>query len=292
MTPIPTLSDLILFRLLVAPPEGETPSNVKKDLQPFSDSGLSREELKQLFDDLTTRGFVAPQKGNRRYSLTPNGRSSAHEKFKLGDDLPAKTRWVSLRDRYLTALALGVGDDTSVLNQIAKAEVLRAAILKKYYADELRSLPTLAKVVDHVIGKAVGAQRSTPGEFRNALIKKWLFRKPASNEPEPEATPSAPLAEKPIEAFASEIQQMARQTPTGRFGDNKVFISHVWRELEAKRVRGFAADYSRFKARLMEANHKGLVALSRADLTGAFPREDAEASEISDSLSSFHFIQI
>ena len=94
MTPIPTLSDLILFRLLVAPSEGETPSNVKKDLQPLTDSGLSGEELKQHFADLTTRGLVAPQKGNRRYSLTPEGKTSARESFKLSDDFPAKTRWV------------------------------------------------------------------------------------------------------------------------------------------------------------------------------------------------------
>jgi hypothetical protein len=90
--------------------------------------------------------------------------------------------------------------------------------------------------------------------------------------------------------FAQRVLAAARASKTGRFGDNKVFISHVMRQLEAD---GLAiSDVKAFKDRLVTAHRGKLLALSRADLVQAMEPADVEESETLYLNGSFHFVRI
>ncbi len=87
------------------------------------------------------------------------------------------------------------------------------------------------------------------------------------------------------------MKAAARVCPTGRFGDNKVFIAHVWRAVQSD--PGFATmDLPAFKERLAEANNARLLDLSRADLVQAMDPEDVRESEVHYLNATFHFVRI
>jgi hypothetical protein len=94
-----------------------------------------------------------------------------------------------------------------------------------------------------------------------------------------------------LAAFARTVQAAARDCPTGRFGDNKVFINHVWRRLsEEPRFAGM--NLNEFKRRLTEANTANMLTLSRADLVSVMDPEDVRESETPYLNAVFHFILI
>jgi hypothetical protein len=90
-------------------------------------------------------------------------------------------------------------------------------------------------------------------------------------------------------AFAHTVRAASRRCLTGRFGDNKVFISHVWRELIGEPAFR-EMDLRTFKRWLVEANRASLLTLSRADLVSVMNPEDIQASETRSLNASFHFI--
>ena len=94
-----------------------------------------------------------------------------------------------------------------------------------------------------------------------------------------------------LEEFARRVVQAARTSPTGWFGDNKVFIAHVWRALHDDPAFQ-EMDLSAFKRRLTEANHARLLDLSRADLVEAMDPDDVRGSETLHLGASFHFIRL
>ncbi|TKD03364.1 hypothetical protein [Polyangium fumosum] len=90
--------------------------------------------------------------------------------------------------------------------------------------------------------------------------------------------------------FAQRVLSAARGSKSGRFGENKVFVSHVIRQLEGE---GFAiGDVNAFKERLVAAHRGKLLALSRADLVQAMAPADVEDSEIGHLNGTFHFVRI
>lgn len=104
-----------------------------------------------------------------------------------------------------------------------------------------------------------------------------------------DVTPPAARGGKPasVEELAKSATAAAAETKTGGFGDNKVFISHVYETMKKKHP-GLTMD--EFKAGLVEANGRKLLTLSRADLVQAMNLEDVEASEIKHLNGRFHFI--
>jgi hypothetical protein len=91
--------------------------------------------------------------------------------------------------------------------------------------------------------------------------------------------------------FARAVLAAARSCQNGRYGDNKVFIVHVWKTIEHD--PGFEEmDLATFKARLAEANNARLLDLSRADLVQAMNQEDVQKSEVSYLNATFHFIRV
>jgi len=144
--------------------------------------------------------------------------------------------------------------------------------------------------------QAVGASRTGADDLRSALLREWLKDEETAAPPATEACYVAPPAERPaapfdLAAFAARVLGAARASETGRFGDNKVFISHVWRGLSADPPHaGVSRD--EFNRQLCEANRQRLINLSRADLVEAMDPDDVRDSEVRDHGATYHFIRI
>ena len=120
------------------------------------------------------------------------------------------------------------------------------------------------------------------------MVRNWIDRSLGLPEPEPSPPPAPPFD---LHRFTDCVLAAARACPTGRYGDTKVFIVHVWRALrDDPEFRG--TDFPTFKQRLAEANNARLLDLSRADLVQAMDPEDVRLSEVSYLNASFHFIRI
>jgi hypothetical protein len=147
------------------------------------------------------------------------------------------------------------------------------------------------KEAARLLARKVGARQSGKDELRLAALRRWIDR---ASEPEPEPTPApapAPPAPLELDAFARRVVEAARSSPSGRFGDNKVFVIHVWRALHADPA--FAAmGLDGFKRRLAEANNARRLDLSRADMVEAMDRDDVRLSEVAYLGATFHFVRI
>jgi hypothetical protein len=189
----------------------------------------------------------------------------------------------------LTARELGLKP-----GQKLTLKAVRALALRKLLQTDTGDDP--GKLAGQLAVHAAGALRDNADQLRQAVLSAWLNQQPppsgAGATPAPE--PPASQSEEPLDlaAFAAQVQATARACPTGRFGDNKVFISHVWRRL--RREGTFSTmDLTEFKRRLGEANHAGLLRLSRADLVEVMDPTDVRESETSyRDLALFHFVQI
>jgi len=142
------------------------------------------------------------------------------------------------------------------------------------------------QAMEQLAARQVGARRTDPESLRQAALQSWLLpaSEPAPQPAKPAATPSA---EETLSAFAERVLRAARDSTSGRFGDDRVFISHVWRTLGDP-----VLDERAFKQRLVEANQKHLVSLSRADMVELMDPSDVSASEIRYLNATFHFIAL
>jgi hypothetical protein len=143
----------------------------------------------------------------------------------------------------------------------------------------------------------IGAHRSDARYIQLSVVRRWLDEEdhapsPADTQPEtpsrPALPPNAGLTDD--KAFAARVLAAARAAKSGRFGDNKVFISHVFQHL--KDEGAISEDLTAFKARLGAAHFRGLLSLSRADLVEAMAPEDVDASETQHEHATFHFVRI
>lgn len=91
-------------------------------------------------------------------------------------------------------------------------------------------------------------------------------------------------------AFAERVLSAARASKTDGHGGNKVFISHVMRQLEREGIA--VGDADAFKARLVAAQRRDLLSLTRADLVEAMNPADVEASETRYLSTTFHFVRV
>jgi hypothetical protein len=129
-----------------------------------------------------------------------------------------------------------------------------------------------------------------PKKLRDAVVRGWIDETETPSPSIPSPAPAASI-ELDLPAFAEKVKAAARVCPTGRFGDNKVFISHLWKTLKSDRA--FAAmDLASFKERLAEANNARLLDLSKADLVQAMDAEDVRDSEVHYLSTTFHFVRI
>ena len=149
-----------------------------------------------------------------------------------------------------------------------------------------------------LLARNAGARQSGKDELRLAALRRWIDRATdptttaTETETETATEPAHPLALPPDpDAFARRVVEAARESPSGRFGGNKVFVIHVWRALGNDPV--FAAlGLEGFKQRLAEANNARRLDLSRADMVEAMDAEDVRLSEVAYLGARFHFVRI
>jgi hypothetical protein len=132
------------------------------------------------------------------------------------------------------------------------------------------------------------------GELRQKVFAAWTAGDgkplaPTSAAPAPGAGARRP--EFDLAAFAHTVKAAGRDCPSGRFGDNKVFISHLWRYLRDEPGMP-RLDLPAFKRRLAEANAAGLLTLSRADLVQVMDPADVTESETPYLNAVFHFVLV
>ena len=155
------------------------------------------------------------------------------------------------------------------------------------------------KAITRLLAQRIGARRDDPKELREAVLRGWIDQEENGPTTAGSARPfltsppssSTALPSFDLASFAEQVKLAARDCPTGRFGDNKVFITHVWKSLQADptfATMGLAA----FKERLTEANNARLLDLSRADLVQAMDPNDVCQSEVHYLNATFHFVRI
>jgi hypothetical protein len=150
--------------------------------------------------------------------------------------------------------------------------------------------------------RAVGARRADANELQMTVLRQWaagvevvlpVSDSKVANGAAEVVKPTVAEVRVPEyddNAFAELVLTAARTSPTGRFGENKVFISHIFRKL----LEGGAvvADSNVFKERLVAVHRDGLLSLSRADLVGAMDPKDVASSEARYLGATFHFVRI
>lgn len=306
----PELADLILLRLL---PERKSVAmkKVRTDLGVFFRRPPAAEEVEESVAALKAEGFIVPKKG---HCVTDAGRARALQFLGI-EKLPPRANWRTVKAKYLVPNALGLPSDSAEYAKADNSEKLAAFLLKR----EL-GLPnaghTLTAVVDALICKALGHPNFTN---LNALIRTKLGEElggdPISKADAKKVLPRVRLNVTRVRAedlyaavldgrleeeidetfdltdFANTVKSAARKCPTGRFGDNKVFISHVWDQLRDE-PRFTPLGLGGFKAKLVEANRADLLTLSRADLVQLMDPADVRESETTYLTATFHFILI
>lgn len=150
---------------------------------------------------------------------------------------------------------------------------------------------TASQALEQLAARQVGARRTDPNSLRQAAIQSWLLPPPEPSPtkaavPAPAPTPPPP-ADEPLPNFAERVMRTARALKSGRYGEDRVFISHVWRALGEPSL-----DERAFKQRLLSANQQRLLSLGRADMVEWMNPQDVSASEIRYLGSTFHFIAL
>jgi hypothetical protein len=240
------------------------------------------------------------RKGRDRLKVANNLRAAALRK---SYDLRVKEN-ASLRQTVEAAACQMICQQLG-LEPLFDLESLQLAVFNRLLNP---TVPLTSKTLgEQLPGYALGASRSGLQGLRDAILSRWLD---SSAETQPPVTPSnlitppapaARLVEPPREerrelhldptTFAATVQAAARSCPTGHWGDNKVFINHVWRQLQQE-PNFPRLDLAAFKERLIEANQRGLLQLEQADLVEPMNPEDVRESETTFLTATYHFIVV
>lgn len=303
------LGSLILAWLL-SQHDGGTPHQITKALQALLGDQGSDASRRRLIDDealVLTRGGWITAVRKAAITLTAGGRRAALSTLDW-KTLPAKADWRSIKKR-LSARALELPflriEDGGAVDD-------RAAGLARHHRLAVGLEPTKQQVYDAFLWRACGVETDAP--FTTTAAIQVLFNRMlgsstplpleqalellAAKAMAPELITAPPLlrvdppATLPTDdgAFAARVLAAARASKTGRFGDDKVFISHVLRQLVAEGTA--VGDTEDFKDRLVSVHRRSLLSLSRADLVEAMAPTDIEESESRYLSATFHFVRI
>jgi hypothetical protein len=189
-----------------------------------------------------------------------------------------------------TRKALGMGEREKVT-----LDTIQAALFRRESGDHRATTPI--KALDRLLAKRLQARRDDPKELRDEILRHWvdasLGKRPMGASPPGDSAASAPTLSPPLDLaqFARAVLAAACRCQNGRYGDNKVFIVHVWKAIQHD--PGFdGMELAAFKTRLAEANNARLLDLSRADLVQAMNPQDVQLSEVSYLNATFHFIRV
>jgi hypothetical protein len=179
--------------------------------------------------------------------------------------------------------------DTDIINIMAKAKATN---------NKIENSQAAAKAEIANAKKPEGVNSISTFTRKPKAEKPAAVAKTEPEKPEPKAEKvtkskstkarNGPLSDK---AFAQSAFDAAKATKTGRLGDTKVFISHVWETFQRQNPDQ-AGTLDEFKQRLIEANRQRNISLSRADMGYALNQKDVSTSEIGHLGSTFHFIRL
>jgi hypothetical protein len=176
---------------------------------------------------------------------------------------------------------MGFGESTQKFD----VKTVKAALFNRELGDG-RAID-FKKAASRLLARRLGARRDDPKEMGDVVLRGWIDHE--LGLPAVGAVPQEPPLDLP--AFARRVQAAARACPTGRYGENRVFIAHVWRMLQSDPE--FAGmDLDQFKRSLAEANNARLLDLGRADLVQVLDPDDVRSSEVCYLNTAFHFIRI
>ena len=317
--PIPAVSDLLLVRMAL---KDHTPKKICQDLGKLLGVSLSKAEMNQRREELTSAGFLA--KGERNtFTLTEVGRECALRFLGL-DEWPPLMNWSTVIARHLFPKATGLSA-TAAAN-LKSGDNLAALVLKQKYGLAAGAGSTVSRVIEAIVCKELrhpeettldGLLRSVlcqlmksdsrltkadlvkqlprfetglkdirANDVRLKLVRDWLTESGAAS-PLDERRPAEPFD---LAAFALTVRALAvRSSAEDRFHDNKVFISALWRASQREPIFP-QLTLPEFKQRLVEANAQHLLHLSRADLVQAMDPQLVADSEISHLNATFHFV--
>ncbi len=270
---------------------------------------------------LAALGMAAlPGKGDwrtvKKYLLAPALGFSLSATTKISAKRALETEQVRamiLKKRY--KLCLG---DNPTLSQAADALAWRALGVDTKEKFTLKAVRTLLfnrelgamkkpqehdRALEQLAARSVEARRADANELQMAVLRRWLtgvevvpeVASSSAANGSAEAVRPLIIAEPRVpeyddNAFAERVLTAARTSPTGHFGENKVFISHIFRKLLEEGA--VEADSDAFKDRLVAVHRGGLLSLSRADLVGAMDPKDVDSSEARYLGATFHFVRI
>ena len=327
MTELETIERVILARMLFP----ATPQKARDDVGKLAAARLAPGEWAAEFESrwrrLVESELLRPKPGRKpgkSFELTEEGRRQALAFLQL-DEPPARFNWATVQSFCLLPLAMNLRPGSCEAEQLKKAAQLKLAIVARAKdltlpagAKAKQALAALAwkligvesgadftaenviqqlvfrqkparklsadQVAAALAAAAVGARSNTLAELRLSAVRHWLLQSNGRD--------TAPAESKKLATFAAQVLAAARQIPAAwRFGENKAFISHIWRQWRGETAGdGLALDD--FKARLVAANREGLVRLSRADLVEAMdPADVAESATVYEN-ALFHFIRL
>jgi hypothetical protein len=189
-----------------------------------------------------------------------------------------------------TRKALGMGEREKVT-----LDTVQAALFRRESDDDRSTAPK--KALDRLLAKGLQARGDDPKQLRDEILRRWvdksLGKRSMETSPPGDSAATALPSSPPLDLaqFARAVLAAARNCQSGRYGDNKVFIAHVWTALQHD--PGFdGMDLVAFKMRLAEANNARFLDLSRADLVQAMNPQDVQNSEVSYMNATFHFIRV
>lgn len=315
------VADLVLVRHALPNP---TSRKVREDVGQLVLGGLSADAFTEIRDELASAGFLVRRPRNA-FLLTDKGRERALRFLGLSE-LPARANWGTVITKCLFPPAAGFSADAAA--KLDTGDKLAAHVLKKKYGlpsgagstvnavlpaivckelgfPEETTLDGLLRVV---LSKLVGADgRLTKGdlakqlplfqtglkrirsdEVRRKLVRDWLASG-ASTPPPQEPKPPEPFD---LTDFAATVGKLAAiSLPADRFHDNKVFIAALWHA--SQREPSFPRlSLPEFKQRLVQANARHLLHLSRADLVQAMDPQLVAESETEYLNATFHFVRL
>ena len=157
------------------------------------------------------------------------------------------------------------------------------------------------RVENSILARLNTLLEKIPGATRTSVAREALRRglelleaEHSSGVAPSSAPPSLPLFPQKkgegLDTFAQRVLEAARSCQTGRYGDDRVFIRHVWNQYQKDHPG--AGSFKQFKDRLVEANRARLLSLVRADMAPFLDQEDVKISEIRYRSATFHLICI
>lgn len=278
----------------------------------FKEKGREDDQTRLVVGELASLERAGLVKRARRasFTITPAGKESALGALG-GGKLPAKASWRVVKSRLETCLLekKASTEQTPAVAALPGAAGDDAAqALAKAFRLAVGPAAPLQQVVDVLAWQALGIETTEPFTL-TAVLEVLLSRLAGSPtrlslgqaiellvaKGAPAAPPQQPLPEpkhlpEDEAAFAARVLSAAKASKTGRFGGDRVFISHVVRQLAREGVA--IGDVETFKARLVTAHRRDRLSLSRADLVEAMKPEDVDESETRYRSATFHFVQI